>query len=1044
MIRSPFAVSASPRGVRRPVQWILLASLLLPLAGATAGKPRASELPWPPKSDVTPIGPGESDSWLVEMAAGDFLDAVVEQGGIDVVVELSDPQGKPLFQADSTEDWEWEEELAWEAEQPGRYRLTVRPLNPKAAPGSYRIRIDGPRPIRPEDRLRVQAVQEMRAALDELGHPEQRLPHMERALALWRESGDRRREAEVLHQIGAVLGDLDQDQEALERFSQALALWQELSVPTKQTWAEAMTLYYQGRLHVKQEPRKAFSYLSKALPLIRQVHQARPEMQIVYHLGYVCDDLALKQDAIGYYEETLRIARRLHADSYEANALNSLGLLYFTLGHPEKASEHCQQALEISQQKKLIEQEASSLNNLALIFERSDPARARDYYQRTRALGREVGDAEIQATALTNLAFLENQAGNPAKARELGREALALGVPNVEVLIRQAIGMSLRGLKDLGASRRELETALALSRDRQDRVRESLVVLELARTLRAQGDLRGALDLLKSGVAVIESIRTGVVEEDLRARFFASRQDVYSLITDTWMTLHQAEPGRGYDAEALRSSEQARARSLLDILGEARADIRQGADPALLDQERRLRVEIEAVEMRRLKLLGSGSDAREVSRRLETLLEEYRKTKANLRVSSPRYAALTQPETLSVERIRSEVLDGRALLLEYALGQERSFLWAVTPDGLQSFTLPPRAVIEDAARRYYKAVSIHPEDPKGPPAQARLRAAADELSRMLLRPVQPLLSGQPLLIVSDGALQYVPFGALPAPSSLDRPKRVPLVVAGHQVVSLPSASVLAVLRQELAGRPVPPMELAVFADPVFQPIETPPTVKRPSSHKGLVLKATATPVRRGFAEDLRGEIDLRKLQRLRFSEKEANAIAALVPTRKRFVALRYRASRANATNGELALYRMVHFATHGLIDSRNPELSSLVLSLFDEKGRPQNGLLRLHDIYNLKLNADLVVLSACQTALGQEIRGEGLVGLTRGFMYAGTPRVLASLWSVDDRATSELMESFYRHMISGRLSPAEALRQAQIELFRDPHRSSPYYWAGFS
>lgn len=1026
MTRSLFAPSASPRGFRRPLGWLVLASLLLPLAGVKAGKTPEPEPAWPPKADLIPIKPGEADSWTVDMAAGDFLDVVVEQGGIDVVIELSDPQGKLLFQADSTEDWEWEEELAWVVEQPGSHRLTVRPLDPKAAPGSYRIRVDGPRPARPEDRLRVQAVKEMGAALAALGRPEQRLPPMERALALWRGLGDRRREAEVLHQIGVVLGDLDRDEQALARFSQALALWQELGVPAKQAWAEAMTLYYQARPHLKLDPRKAFDYLSKALPLIRQARQARPELQIAYHLGYVCDDLAEKQAAIEHYEEALKIARRLHAYSYEANALNSLGFLYFTLGHPVKASAYCQQAVVISREKKLTGIEASSLNNLALIYEKSDPARARGYYERTRALGLEIGDAELQATALANLAFLENQAGAPAKALELGREALTLGVPNVEVLLRHAIGVSLRRLKDLEASRRELETALALSRDRQDRVRESLVILELARTLRAQGDLRGALDLLKSGVAVIESIRTEVVEEDLRARFFASRQDVYGLITNTLMALHEAEPGSGYDAEALRSSEQARARSLLDILGEAQADIREGADPSLLERVHRLRSEIETVETRRLELLGSGSDARAVSRRLEALLDDHRKAEANLRVSSPRYAALTQPEPLSVARIRSEVLDGRALLLEYSLGEERSFLWAVTPDGLQSFALPPRAAIEDLARRYYKAVSVHPETPDGRAAQAGLQPAADELSRMLLRPVESLLDGQPLLIVSDGALQYVPFASLPAPSSLGRPKRVSMVAAGHEIVSLPSASVLSVLRRELADRPAPVKELAVFADPVFQPVGKPPTVKSPG-RQGLTL---------------RGELNPRKLPRLRFSGIEADAISALVPAGKRLKALRFQASRARATSGELALYRMVHFATHGLIDSRNPELSSLVLSLFDERGRPQNGFLRLHDIYNLKLNADLVVLSACQTALGQEIRGEGLVGLTRGFMYAGTPRVLASLWSVDDRATSELMESFYKHMISGHLSPSEALRQAQIELSRK--RSSPYYWAGFS
>jgi CHAT domain-containing protein len=927
------------------------------------------------------------------MAAGDFLDAVAEQDGIDVVVELFDPRGRLVLAVDSPDNWAWEEELAWVAEEPGAYRLSVQPLDKSAPPGRYRIRTDGPRPARAEDRTRARAVLAMRAALDEIGNPEAYVQHLDEALALWRELGDRRRQAETLHQTGDALGKINRYEEAAERFEQAAALWRELDVAGRQAWSLAFARYYQGRFYLKPDPRTAFGYLSQALPLARQAGSQELEMRIAYHLGYVCDDLAEKQDAIQYYEETLEIARRLQATGYEIDSLNGLGLVYFSLGHQEKAIELCQQAVDLSRAKASA-REAAAINNLALIYEQHDPARAHELYMRTLALGGETHDVELQAVALNNLAFLEVRTGDPAKALELSRRALALGVKSREVSIRQAMGVSLRKLNDLEASRRELETALVLSRERQDRVRESLIIPELARTARRAGDIAGALDRLRSGIQIVESLRIKVVEEELRATFLASRLDIYALYTETLMALHRSEPGGGHDAEALRASEQARARSLLDILTEAGADIRDGADPGGLQRENR----------------------------------------------GPRYAALTQPEPLSVAGIQSGLLDGRALLLEYALGEEKSFLWAVTPDGLRSFELPPRAAIEDAARRYYAALTAHPATSAGKTAGDEMRQAADELSAMLLRPVEDLLTGQPLLVVSDGALQYIPFAPLPTPSSLDRPERIPLI-AEHEIVSLPSASALAVLRRELAGRPAAPKTLAVFADPVFQRTDE---RFRVHAHGGDAL-TRLTPPHRGLPEGPRdGEIDPRKLPRLRFSEKEADAIAALVPEPQRFKALGFAASRAAATGGELAHYRMVHFATHGLIDSRRPELSSLVLSLVDENGQPQNGFLRLHDIYNLKLNADLVVLSACQTALGQEIRGEGLVGLTRGFMYAGAARVMSSLWSVDDRATSELMKRFYTHMISGGLSPAAALRRAQVEMSSEPRWSAPYYWAGFS
>lgn len=1062
MIRSNFAASASPREARR-LFWLLLAGLLLPLR-AQAGAPAVAELPWPPPASRTPIAPGEVQAWTVDMAAGDFLNVVVEQDGIDLVVELFD--GKTLvLDADSPDGWSWEEELAWVAGRAGSYRLVVRPWDGRAAPGGYAVRIDGPRPARPGDSLRVEAVGEMRKAMAELdkhGRETARFEHLERALRLWRELGERRREAEVLHQIGGTAGALGRTEEASGYFHRALDLWDQLgfSAQRVQTLIQAAGIdqvllhdedarrhmeegvriaqrlgdpvllqatLFQAGLFFEREPQLAVEYLKKLLGLAVETRHPRNELLAVYQLGYSYDDLGETQEALRYYERALDLSSQQKELGIQANTLNGLGLLYSSLGQTEKAIGLFQQSLEIGRLRKDPQKETAALNNLALIYERIDPARARDLYQQTLALGRESLNRQAQAAALSNLALLEARTGDPAAALKLGDEALALGVKRFEIPTLQARGMAWRKLGDLESSRRDLQRGLELSRQRQDRVRESLVLLDLARTLRRQDDLHGALSCLKSGIEIVESLRTKVQEEEMRATFLASRQDIYALAVETLMALEKAEPGQGYDAEALQFSERARARSLLDILAAARADILQGADPALLERQRKLGADIEALEKRRLALLEAGADLREADERLGALLEQYRKVESGLRVSSPRYAALTQPEPLSVSRIQSDVLDGRALLLEYALGEERSFLWAVAPDRIRSFELPPRAAIEDAARRYYEALSVHPETSAGKAAQAGLKAVADELSRMLLRPVEGMLSGQPLLVVSDGALQYIPLGSLPAPSSLEQDERVPLI-AGHEVVSLPSASALAVLRREHAEQPAPSKILAVLADPVFQRSDrraaAPPRAKRGARGTGVT--------------------DPHKLQRLHWSRVEARAIAELVPAGERFMALGYEATRATATSGKLAHYRMVHFATHGLIDSRHPELSSLVLSLVDEKGQPQNGFLRLHDIYNLELNADLVVLSACQTALGQEIRGEGLLGLTRGFMYAGAARVLASLWSVDDRATSELMKRFYRHMISDRMSPAEALRRAQVEMSRSANWKSPAYWAAFS
>jgi CHAT domain-containing protein len=185
------------------------------------------------------------------------------------------------------------------------------------------------------------------------------------------------------------------------------------------------------------------------------------------------------------------------------------------------------------------------------------------------------------------------------------------------------------------------------------------------------------------------------------------------------------------------------------------------------------------------------------------------------------------------------------------------------------------------------------------------------------------------------------------------------------------------------------------------------------------------------------------LSRLPWSAREAKTIARLAPDNQLFSAVGFKANRKTATSVELSKYRFLHFATHGIMDLDHPELSGIVLSMFDEKGQPQDGYLRLHEIYNLNLPAELVVLSACQTGVGKQIKGEGLIALTRGFMYAGAKSVVASLWKVDDAATADLMAEFYKQIFTHKLKPAAALRAAQLEIANRKHRNSPYYWAGF-
>jgi CHAT domain-containing protein len=369
------------------------------------------------------------------------------------------------------------------------------------------------------------------------------------------------------------------------------------------------------------------------------------------------------------------------------------------------------------------------------------------------------------------------------------------------------------------------------------------------------------------------------------------------------------------------------------------------------------------------------------------------------------------------------------------LGARRSFLFVVTDSSVDVFELPARGEIESAARRVYDLLTARNRKPAGETAALRvirLReadeayvASAARASRMLLGPAISRIQDKRLLVVSEGVLNYLPFAALPDPAISDPAKPAPLI-ANHEIITAPSASVMAILRQQ-AERPMAKNAIAILADPVFSADDARIETRRPSEANRSASDSMA-----------------KDFVRLRFSRNEAEEIARLAPAEATLKALDFDASREMALRPDLGQYKIVHFATHSLLNNEHPELSGVVLSMVDRAGRPQNGILRLYDIYNLRLESDLVVLSACQTALGEEITSEGLIGLTRGFFYAGAPRVVATLWEIDDRTTAEVMRRFYQYMLGRGERPASALRSAQVAMWKTNGRESPYYWAAFT
>jgi len=832
---------------------------------------------------------------------------------------------------------------------------------------------------------------------------QQAIAKWEEVVSFFRATGDERGEAIVLNNIGLAYSDLGEKQQALEYYHQSLPLSR--AVGDKEV--EATTLSNIGLVYDDLgEKQKALDYYNQSLPLRREVEDKEGEATTLNNIGLVYLELGEKQKALDYFNRSLPLRREVEDKEGEATTLNNIGGVYNELGEKQKALDHYNQSLPLFRAIGDKAKEAVNLNNIGSIYnELGEKQKALDHYNQSLVLKRIVGDKAREATTLSNIGLVYDDLGEKQKALDYYNQSLPLSL---------AVG---------------------------DKKQEAITLYNIASVKRDQGKLTEALTQIEQAVEIIESLRTKVASPELRASYFASQQDDYKFYIDLLMQLHQQNPSQGYDAKALHASERSRARSLLELLTEANADIRQGVGPQLLEQERTLQQKLDTIEKRRIELFSGNYTQKQVDaleQERKQLLEQYRDIQNQIRATSPRYAALTQPQPLTLAEIQQQVLDEDTLLLQYSLGSERSYLWAVSKTGISSYSLPPREEIETAAKQFYellKTPGFQLEDTRGSIRVENVQAtkAVSQLSQMLVAPIAEQLGNKRLLIVSDGALQYIPFSALPLPET-NGEDVVPLL-ANNEIVNLPSATTLGILRQEQATRQTASKALAILADPVFSSDDERVTSSKQQANRSLQQQLLNRSAR---------EVDIGVWQRLPGTRTEAEAIMALVPDSERVHGFDFAANREMITDLELSNYRIVHLATHGLLNSTNPELSGVVLSLFDEQGTPQNGFLRLHDVFNLNLPAELVVLSACQTGLGQEVKGEGLVGLTRGFMYAGSPRVLVSLWNVSDEATAEMMSRFYRNMLQEGLSATAALRAAQLEMQQETQWNAPYYWAAFT
>lgn len=589
-----------------------------------------------------------------------------------------------------------------------------------------------------------------------------------------------------------------------------------------------------------------------------------------------------------------------------------------------------------------------------------------------------------------------------------------------------------------------------------------------------------ALTNYRDSLSTIETLREGSLRADeSRTTFLASIKDVFdeaasayaamALLANTAAGTPLSGKALEYAGEAFRINEQSRARSLLDLLSETDAAITEGVPADLLkrkqenlDRQQDIADILTGVNVSTEELKKKPA---ELDAELETLQTEYEEIENQIRTASPRYASLTANKPLTLAEVQQNVLDDQTVLVEYALQTDDSYLFVASKSAVNLFKLPARANVDKLAmdlraqlipsKLQRRIVGIDVAEANrglgiaaaAPEDVAPFVAASNALYKVVLEPAAGMIGEKRLMIVADGALNYIPFEVLLKTTDGGDFSSLGYLVKSNEVVYAPSASVVGTIKQQrtkATGR-----AMLIIADPVFNSNDA-RAQKRPAAPatdaevRGLGIQSAVADVS-GTTPASNPQMEGLPLARLNGTRTEADQISKLAKSsgNQADVWLDLDANEDNLAGRDVTKYRVIHVATHGLLNAERPQFTGVVLSLVGNK--THDGFVRTDEVFNLRLGSPLVMLSACETGLGKEKRGEGVMGLTRAFMYAGAPTVGVSLWSVADKSTADLMTDFYRRLLStgeGTTS-SSALRGAQLAMISGKKYSAPFYWAPF-
>jgi len=770
-----------------------------------------------------------------------------------------------------------------------------------------------------------------------------------------------------------------------------------------------------------------FDLNTEAQKMAREINHKREEGICYNNIGIYYWKMSNYSKALKYYQLSLEIAEKENAAESKSQSLTNLSLIYLDLGSYESALEYLLKVLKIDKELKNDNYVSIDLNNIGIFYRnqaivserREDLLASINSFKESISLAKRIDNKIIECTAQINI-------GETYYCMNDFKEALhnfnislkeAIEIKNIELISYSfsSLGNTCLRLADYKIAsdyfKRSIELAL--------KINSAKILWEayygLGQCHEKNGELIAALDCYKNSIEIIDRIRSQIFLDTFKAGFVRNKLKVYESLINILYELKSRDDSKKYEKEIFLFVEKVKARAFLEGLAESKIDIRENLSQELRDEEDRISDQITSIIFDISRPGLSVEDKKALEEKLSREEDSYMRLISKMREENPETASLVSPELSRQERVQEILADDKTALIEYFLGEKRSYLFLITKSGMDFHPLPSRQEIEKSVKGYLKLISE-------PPQKEFLgRLGAIRLFDEFLFPLKDRKYRrlEKLIIVPDGILYYLPFETLISGQENRASKSL---IDQFQVSYAPSSSVLMFLLDKRAAHRNPSGLLA-FGDPVY------PVLKSPSL-KGNV------------SENILAELYLNqgfKFFPIPYTRDEIRAISKYFPKDKKDIFLGQNAREENIKKPPRNDYQVVHFACHGFLDENQPFRSALVLSQDQEK--EEDGFLQVRELYNLRLKANLVVLSACHSGRGKLEKGEGILGLTRMFFYSGSKSVLSTLWSVNDQSTSRFMKIYYRYLAKGQ-KIGEALRLTKLDMIQSKF-SHPYYWAGF-